>query len=223
MHPDGKDEEIAAILDARAGQSALAAGADQSSERPEVRDLLKAADFAWASQQSAPPLADDPVAAMLGLVPDSELELDGKALSSARKNVGLTVSVLAQRLAARGWEVTSRDIFAWESGKNLTHVPALINALAEETAVDADRLRRQSGGDPERARLAVIVGSEAFKGLAQRWARIQGTTVALAASALESRMLVAVHRGGAPEADVLLESIEALVDSVEGAEGAEGS
>lgn len=218
MQSDDRDEAIAAILDARAGQSARAAGADHSSDRSGIQELLHAADVVWASQQGAPPLADDPVAAMLGLVPDSELELDGKALSSARKRAGLTVSALAERLAARGWEITNRDVFAWESGKNLTHVPALINALAEETGVDADRLRHKSGADPERARLAAVVGSEAFKGLAQRWARIQGTTVALAASALESRMLVAVHRGGAPEANVLLESLEALVESVEGAE-----
>ncbi|MEE6286278.1 hypothetical protein V2J52_01270 [Georgenia sp. MJ173] len=219
MQSDNRDEEITAILDARAGQSALAAAADQSSDRPEVRELLSAADLAWASQQSAPPLADDPVAAMLGLMPDSELELDGRALSNARKGASLTVSALVQRLAARGWEVANRDVFAWESGKNLTHVPALINALAEETGVDADRLRHKSATDPERSQLAAIVGSEAFKVLAQRWARIQGTTVALAASALESRMLVAVHRGGAPENDVLLDSLEALVDSVEGVEG----
>lgn len=219
MQSDDRDEEIAAILDARAGRSALAAGEDESSDRLAVQKLLAAADVAWASQQSAPPLVEDPVAAMLGLVPDAEFELDGKALSSARKRAGLTVSALAQRLAARGWEVTNREVFAWESGKNSTHVPALINAIAEETGVDADRLRHTSGADPERARLAAIVSSEAFAGLAQRWARIQGTTVALAASALESRMLVAVHRGGSPEADVLIESLQALVDSVEGAEG----
>lgn len=219
MHSDDRDQEIADILDARAGRSAVVAGVDHTSDRPELQGLLEAADVAWVSQQSAPPLADDPVAAMLGLVPDPELELDGKALSSARKRAGLTVSTLAQRLAARGWEVTSKDVFAWESGKNLTHTPALINALAEEAGVDADRLRRSAGADPDRARLAAVIGSEAFQALAQRWARIQGTTVALAASALESRMLVAVHRGGAPEADVLLESLEALVESVEGAEG----
>ncbi|OZD55591.1 hypothetical protein CH252_06970 [Rhodococcus sp. 06-1477-1B] len=219
MHSDDRDQEIADILDARVGRSAVVAGADHASDRPELRGLLETADVAWASQQSAPPLADDPVAAMLGLVPDAELELDGKALSTARKRAGLTISALAQRLAARGWDVTSKDVFAWESGKNLTHTPALINALAEEAGVDADRLRRSAGADPERARLAAVFGSEAFKALAQRWARIQGTTVALAASALESRMLVAVHRGGAPEADVLLETLKALVESVEGAEG----
>lgn len=219
MHSDERDLEIADILDARVGRSAVVAGAGHASDRPELQGLLEAADVAWASQQSAPPLADDPVAAMLGLVPDAELELNGKALSTARKRAGLTVSALAQRLAARGWDVTSKEVFAWESGKSSTHTPALINALAEEAGVGADRLRRSAGADPERARLAAVVGSEAFKALAQRWARIQGTTVALAASALESRMLVAVHRGGAPEADVLLETLETLVESVEGAEG----
>lgn len=217
MHSDDRDQELADILDARAGRSALAAGAGVN--RPELRKLLEAADLAWVSEQTAPPLADDPVAAMLGLVPDSELELDGKALSSARKRSGLTVSALAKRLSDRGWEVTGRDIFAWESGKNLPRVPALINALAEVAGADADRLRRPCGTDPERARLAAVVGSETFKALAQRWARLQGTTIALASSALESRMLVAVHRGGAPEADVLLASLEALVDSVEGTKG----
>lgn len=218
MQSDDRDQEIADILDARAGRPAVVAGADYTSDRTDVQGLLKAADTAWASQQGAPPLADDPVAAMLGLVPDSELELDGKALTTARKRAGLTVGALAQRLAARGWNVASRDVFTWESGKNLTHVPALISALAEEIGVDADRLRRGSTADPDRARFAAIVESEAFKGLAQRWARIQGTTVALASSALESRMLVAVHRGGAPEADVLLESLATLVDSIEGVE-----
>ncbi len=219
MHSDDRAQEIADILDARAGRSAVVAGADHTSGRPELQGLLEAADVAWASQQGAPPLADDPVAALLGLIPDAELELDGKALSTARKRAGLTVSALAQRLSARGWDVKSKDVFAWESSKNLTHTPALINALAEETGVDADRLRRSAGADPERVRLAAVVRSEAFKALARRWARIQGTTVALAASALESRMLVAVHRGGAPEADVLLKTLEALVESVEGAEG----
>lgn len=217
MHSEDRNQELADILDARAGRSALAAGADVN--RPELRKLLEAADLTWVSQQTAPPLTDDPVAAMLGLVPDSELELDGKVLSNARKRSGLTVGALAKRLSDRGWEVTGRDIFSWESGKNLPRIPALINALAEEAGVEADRLRRPSGTDPERARLAAVVGSETFKALAQRWARLQGTTIALASSALESRMLVAVHRGGAPESEVLLESLEALVDSVEGTKG----
>lgn len=218
MHSEHRDEELSRILDAREGRSALASGPENLASRPELHRLLEAADLGWASAQGAPPLADDAVAAMLGLVPDPELELDGKALSRARKEAGLSLSGLAERLSARGWDVTSKDIFAWESGKNPSRVPALINALAEEISVNADRLRRRTGADPERARLSAVVESDAFHALAQRWARLRGTTVALAASALESRMLVAVHRGGAPDPDVLLDSLDAMIRSLEASE-----
>ena len=214
-----RDDEIAEILDARNGRSVLDSGASFAERDPELRGLLEAADLAWASQQHAPPLADDPVAAMLGLVPDPEFELDGKALASARKRSGLTVSSRASLLAERGWEVSGKDVFAWESGRGAPRGPALINALAQETSVDADRLRRRVSEDPERATLAAVIGSAAFKSLAERWARLQGTTAALAASALESRMLVAVHRGGAPDEEVLLDSLEAMISAIEGAEG----
>lgn len=216
MSSDNRDDEIAEILDARGGQSALDSVAAQLDARPDLRGLLEAADLAWASEQSAPPLADDPVAAMLGLVPDPAIELDGKALAAARKRSGLTVSALADRLTTRGWDVTTKDIFAWERGQNVSRVPAVITALAEEAGVDADRLRRQVGDDPERAKLAAVVASAAFKNLAERWARVQGTTLALAASALESRMVAAVHRGSSPEADVLIDSLEAMVSATEG-------
>ncbi len=216
MDSDNKDDEVAAILDARQGRSALDSGADLAGRSPELRGLLETADLVWASQQSAPPLAEDPVAAMLGLVPDPDIALDGKALAAARKRMGLTVSALAQRLVSRGWEVSRNDVFAWESDHGSPHAPALISAIAEEAGVDADRLRRRVGEDPERAKLAAVVSSAAFKGLAVRWARLQGTTVALASSALESRMLIAVHRGGAPEEGVLLDSLEAMVSAVEG-------
>jgi len=219
MNTENRDDDIARILDAREGRSALEAADATTSERSDLRDLASAADLAWASAQTPPPLADDPVAAMLGLVPDPDLELDSKAFASARKRAGFTISTFAARLTTRGWDVSSKDVFAWESGKNLPHIPALITALAEETGVDPDRLRRQSGVDPERARFAAVVASTTFQHLAARWARLQGTTVALASSALESRMLVAVHRGGAPDAEVLLDSLEAMVSAVEDVQG----
>jgi transcriptional regulator with XRE-family HTH domain len=218
MSSDETNEEVAEVLDARNGRSALSASNIHGGQHSEIRGLLEAADLAWESQQSAPPLAADPIAAMLGLVPDPDMELDGKALTAARKRAGLTVSDLAARLTVRGWEVSSKDLFAWESGRNAPQVAALINALAEEVGADADGLRRRAGEDPERVRLAAIVASPAFKGLAERWARVQSTTLALATSALESRMLVAVHRGGAPDAEVLLESLEAMVSAVEGSD-----
>lgn len=210
-----EDDEIGEIFGGRNGQSALDAGALYVERNPELRGLLEVADLAWESEQSAPPLADDAVAAMLGLVPDPELELDGKALASVRKQAGFTVSTLAARLAARGWDVSSKDVFAWESGRNVPQAPALINAIAQEIGIDSDRLRHRKREDPERAKLFAVVASATFKNLAQRWARIQGTTVELAASALESRMLVAVHRGGAPDEEILLDSLEAMVSALE--------
>ncbi|WP_431246919.1 hypothetical protein [Leifsonia xyli] len=218
MDSDNEDDQVAAILDARKGRSALDSGADLAEQGLELHGLLEAADLVWVSQQGAPPLAEDPVAAMLGLVPDPDIALDGRALTAARKRARLTVSALAQKLSGRGWAVSSKDVFAWESDRSSPQTPALINAVAEETGADADRLRRRVAEDPERAKLAAIVSSAAFKGLAERWARLQGTTLALASSALESRMLIAVHRGGAPEETVLLASLEAMVSAVESAD-----
>lgn len=218
MSSEDKTDLIIRILDERNGRTAVASGNGQHAADPEIRALLEAADLAWSSEQIPPPLADDPVAAMLGLVPDPSTELDGRALATARKSARLTVSELSAKMAERGWDVTSKDIFSWERGRNLPHVPALINALAEETKAAAEKLRRVAGEDPERVRLTAIVRSPAFVNLAERWARVQGTTLALAASALESRLLVAVHRGGAPDSEVLLESLEAMVNSVEDSE-----
>jgi hypothetical protein len=216
MSSDETNEEVAEVLDARNGRSALSASNIHGGQHSEIRGLLEAADLAWESQQSAPPLAADPIAAMLGLVPDPDMEL---ASSSPRiSECWPPCILLAARLTVRGWEVSSKDLFAWESGRNAPQVAALINALAEEVGADADGLRRRAGEDPERVRLAAIVASPAFKGLAERWARVQSTTLALATSALESRMLVAVHRGGAPDAEVLLESLEAMVSAVEGSD-----
>jgi len=215
MTTEDRIHEIERILDLRAGRSTLSSAENAISRRPDLRGMLEAADVAWASQQGAPPLDEDPVAAMLGLVPDAGMTLDAKALATARKSAGLSISALAGKLARRGWGVTTRDIFAWERGNNLPSTPALINALAVEVGLDASRLRRPAQMDPERVRLAALVHSPAFENLAKRWAKIQGTTVPLAASALESRVLIAVHRGGAPDTVVLLDSLEALIGAVE--------
>ena len=138
MSSDNDEDVIAEILDARAGRSALVSGAEYLEGRPDLRALLDAADLAWEAEQEPPPLPEDPVAAMLGLVPDPEIALDGKALAAARKRAGLSVSGLAAKMADRGWDVTSRDVFGWESNKNAPQVPAVINALASITGADPD-------------------------------------------------------------------------------------
>ena len=215
MGTDDKDDEVAEILDNRRGRSALSSSGDSITADPDLRGLLEGADLAWAIEQKAPPLQEDPLAAMLGLVPDPDFTLDGKVLRAARKASGLTVSDVARRLSERGWKVTNRDVFAWEGGKNTPRMPALIGAIAEVVRTNPDRLRRRTGTNAEQAALAAIAASAPFVALAERWARMQGTTVALASSALQARLLVAVHRGGAPDPQMLLDSLDAMVSAVE--------
>jgi hypothetical protein len=54
-----------------------------------------------------------------------------------------------------------------------------------------------------------------FKELAQRWARLQRTSVDLAASALSARLAASVHRGEHPDEAQMLGSLEALVAALE--------
>lgn len=209
------DDEFAALLRERLKSSILEPDAQSAALDEQLRSLLETADLVWESQQTAPPIEDDPLAAVLGLIPDPEIVLDGKVLSAARKRLGISVTALASRLAARGWEVTNRDVVAWEANRSLPHEPALISATAAELGVTADLLHRRVVTGERQSPLAELRTAPAFQALAERWALVQGTTTAMARSALESRLSVAVHRGEAPEVPVLLDSLEAMVSAIE--------
>jgi len=215
MTQDERGEALARILDARHGRSAALTSAEFEGASEEVRELAQAADVLWVSAQEAPPLESDPMALLLGLVPDSEFALDAKALSSARKRVGLSVGDLAQRLSARGWRVTGADIFRWENRSAVDVPPAIIRAAAEELSVEPSKLGRRESEDPARARLRSMFSSTTFKELAERWARVQHVSLGMATSMMESRALAAVHRGGAPDPEVMLRTLEALVQAFE--------
>jgi hypothetical protein len=207
------EDEFISILDARDGRPAVEAGA--GADNADILAALEAVDLAWEAQLSAPSLEDDPTAVMLGLVPDPEVTFDSGAALAARKRSGQTVTELAAKLAARGWDVTSQDVFAWERG-SVSISPALVRAVAEEIGAAPESLVRQVGIDPERERLRAIFKLPDFQRLASRWARIQGTTFSVALATLEARTVAAVHRGGAPEPQVVLQSLEALIDVLEG-------
>lgn len=210
------DETLGEILDARGEYSARRAAANSSDAGAEdIASLLEIADLLWEADHGAPPLSEDPVAAMLGLVPDPDSSLDGKALSTRRKSVGLSVGEVAARLTTRGWTVRQADVFRWETKSAADVSPALLNALAFELGVPAERLIKRGVPAPEREAWRSVVESPSFKALAERWARIQGMSAGLAASALESRMLATVHRGDHPQPDQLLHSLEELVRAFE--------
>lgn len=215
MTDDRWAEELAKLVDDHV------AGIKRSQENidpatsPEVGELLDIADLLWEAAHGAPALEHDPVAAMLGLVPDTSRSLSDGALKKAMQAAGLKPSALAERLSERGWEVVTRDVFNWQTRSDSAVPPALIQAIAEITGTTADRLTVDRGESSARQALQSVTASPAFKALAERWARLRGTTLDLGASALEARLAASVFRGEVPSEKQMLASLEALVEALE--------
>ena len=194
-------------------ERSVAASADPA-EAERTASLRDIANLLWEANQSAPPLREDPTAAMLGLVPDPSYALDPGKLKQARNRAGLGISELAGRLAARGWTVARADLFRWESHPSGDVAPAMIKALAEETGSSSDQLvTRQPRTVPPA--IASVLESHPFSALVERWARVQNVSRGLAASQLESRMLATVYRGDDADANQMVQSLEALVAATE--------
>lgn len=112
---------------------------------PWLEALNDAAELAAEEQErTGPPTRepvrhDDPVALMLGLVPDPNVLVDGRKLAAARKRARLDLRQLVTRLGSRGWEVTMQEALKWELGR-LSLAPSLVTAIAEELSVGDDVL-----------------------------------------------------------------------------------
>jgi hypothetical protein len=213
---DKRHEVLARLLEARVrGVSEPSMPELSEEERDYLDSLMDVANLLWDAGHSAPALESDPVAAMLGLLPDPRCALDPKALVRARKAAGLKPSDLAARLTVRGWDVQARDIFRWETRSAADVAPALIRAIADETGANVDRLTTSNDSAAEHTSVAAVTKTSRFQWLVERWARVQGISPALAASALESRMWATVHRGDHPDAEQLLQSLDALVAAIE--------
>ncbi len=194
-----------------------AAPGSASSTQGDTASLRNIADLLWEANQGAPPLREDPIAAMLGLVPDPSYALDSSKLKQARKRAGLQISDLVARLSARGWTVDKADLFRWENRSTSDAAPALIKALADEVGISSDQLiTKQPRAVP--AAIVLALKSPLFAGLVERWAKVQNVSGSLATSELESRMLATVYRGEHADADQMVQALEALVTATEDAE-----
>lgn len=212
MTEDRWEEELAKLVDDHiAGIKRSRDGYDAT----EAVELLDIADLLWETAHGAPPLERDPVAAMLGLVPDSSRALSDSALKRAMQAAGLKPSALAEKLTERGWEVATRDVFNWQTRGSASVPPALIQAIAEITGTAADRLTEDRGESPAHRAVQSVTASPAFKSLAERWARLRGTSLSLGASALEAQLATSVFRGSHPSEEQMLASLEALVEALE--------
>ena len=216
MTEDRWEEELAKLVDDHiAGIKHFRDSHAAASAATEAIELLDVADLLWESAHGAPPLEQDPVAAMLGLVPDSTRSLNNDALKQAMKAAGLTASSLAEKLSERGWEVATRDVFNWQTQTDALVPPALIQAIAELTGTSADKLIVDRGESPTHRGLQSVTASPAFMALAERWARLRGTTLSLGASALEAQLATSVFRGRHPSEEQMLASLETLVEVLE--------
>src|SRR4051794_33653594 len=113
---DPDDSPVTAALLAYLHDNPAPAAALERSERELVEGLAPhIAALPLSTASSAPPLADDPIAIGLGLVPDVEQRVNSNAVKARRLALGLKASELAQKLTARGWRTGPRDIMEWES------------------------------------------------------------------------------------------------------------
>lgn len=209
------EDELARLIEAHVASQPRPSTEPVDVHAAEAAELLDVADLLWEAAHGAPPLEQDPVAAMLGLVPDRAQSLNGAALRSAMQAAGLQVSMLARKLTERGWDVATRDVFNWQTRGDATVPPALIQAIAEETGTASDSLTIDRGESATHRALKSVTSSPRFRALAERWARLRGTTISLGASALESRLVASVYRGSHPDEDQMLASLETLIAAIE--------
>jgi hypothetical protein len=185
--------------------------------RDEVLKLLAAGDLVWEAAHTAPPLEKDPVAAMLGVVPDPNFQLDAKALTRACQASRVKPTALASSLSARGWKVDTSDVFRWQTRSAPDIPPALINAIAQELRTDPARLVARVR--PQATSLLGVaedvVATQRFHDIVRRFAKVRRMSAEMAESAMKSRMLATVHRGDIPDKEQMLASLESLVHALE--------
>lgn len=166
-----------------------------------------------AGAAAAPPLERDPVAAMLGLIPDPHATLDQGALKKIRTAAGRSVSELATSLHDRGWDVTTSDVFQWENQSVRDVPPALIAAIAEELRSTSEALTIDT--NKIRDALDEIAGTPRFAALAARLADALGLSSYQAGLRLRAVAGAAVNRGDTPTVEQWLDNLESYVDAIE--------
>lgn len=218
MSENEVDEVLEALLETPAGPERDRLMASLSEERRTlVAKMLEIDDLVWESAHGAPPLQSDPVAAMLGLVPDASFRLASTAFTQYCSRKSVRPTKLAERLRARGWKVDAADVFRWQSSVASDVSPALIRAIAEELTISPDMLV----SPPATAQTALdtvaelVSATKRFADLVQRFALAQRISPSMAQTMLRTRMLATVQRGDEPEVEQMLESLEALVRALE--------
>jgi hypothetical protein len=168
-------------------------------QQREARASWKLLDAARqvAEDYTLPPLEADPLALALGLVPEPERRLSGPRLKKARMKRHLQVSQLADLLTARGWDVATKSVFRWELASSAEIAPALLAAIGEVLRVPTEELTAAtSDHDSAAMEIQAAAATPQFAGLARRWAKASGQSLADACRSLQQLMLVTTARRG---------------------------
>lgn len=221
VNAEERDEMLADLvtvraLDPRAARPA-AVSDDDWAEAGRLARVELALQFAIVqrSSEAAPPLAQDKTAAMLGLVPEPHLRMDGRTVARRRKAVHLNVDGLAARLAEQGWPVSTADVFRWETQSTDDVPPALLTAVAQVLSTTMEALAAPPSAGPGLAGLDEASKQPRFQALVGRFARLQRQSTVLAESSLRSVALATVRRGETPDSDVWIDVLEAYVSALE--------
>lgn len=213
MNEEDYDRLLARLIEEPDRRKELLREADlDDNEVSTLEGLADTSDLLWLSTRRAPSIGEDPVAAMLGLVPDPLVTLDSKALPRLRKRSRLTISDLAMRLEERGWKVQASDVFRWESRSAPDVPPALIQAIAAVLHTTPNLISALQQTDD---RFSVVRNTARFQDLVARWMKALDLSQSMAVSALETRMGATVHRGEEPDPEQLLNALDILVSAVE--------
>lgn len=186
-------------------------------QRTAVSKMLEVDDVVWEATHGAPHLQADPVAAMLGLVPDASFRLDSTAFTQQCSRQRVRPTALAARLKARGWKVEAADVFRWQTSVASDVSPALIRAIGDELGVSPDDLIAPPATQPAVLDTVAerVTATKRFADLVQRFALAQRISPSMAQTMLRTRMLATVHRGAEPEIEQMLDSLEVLVRTLE--------
>ena len=158
--------------------------------------------------QGAPALEHDPVAAMLGLRPVPALVLDGPAMKQLRGK--LSVSEVANRLQAYGWEVLAADVRSWQnSSAAVALAPALMERIAAVLGSTVEAITRETGSMVDPA----IASDPRWESIVERLAAVLRVAWAQAEIRLAGAMTAAAYRHEAP--DSFLEAADAYVTRLE--------
>jgi len=199
-------EEMAALVDALVSDPWTARPASVSNEEwDEARQLAEVENL--LSIREAPPLEQDRVAAMLGLIPDPNLVVDGSAIKRLRGKV--PVSQIAARLQTYGWDVSAADVRDWQARPGVVLAPALLERLANVMGTTVEGITRRAGTviDPD------VAASPRWHSVVARLAALLNVAPGVAQPRLAGALAGARYRNESAES--YLEAAESYVAALE--------